>query len=836
MKKLMVSLVMVVVISPIVHGYVYSDYTWYTYNGHQYALTLDVGNWDQMEAEAVAVGGHLATINDADENAWIALTFIPQLVQPDYNYLWNGLYQDHDHPDYSEPAGGWVWISGEPVAFLGWHGQEPTNHPPGEDYAFLAGIGGWSDWGPDRPDFHPIHGIIEISELPCEWVLLNGELNIPRTTLTGEALNGYVYAIGGTTPPHWPPYARADVSRYDPDTDSWSLVASMPTARHSLSSAVIDGWIYAVGGHVTNSRSENQRYNGTSWESKASVYARSGPGVAAYDGKLYVFGGNHSSTILSRFDIYDPTTDSWSYGGEMPAVAEPWRATTLDDKIYVYASGYVDLKKVWCYDPVAHTWDTSIPLMNVPRDSAELQVVNGRIYAIGGTNSSDGILSSVESWVPGETNWTMEPSLNVVRKTFASAVIGNNIYVFGGQNETGNLGSTEVLRICEPVGGWIAFASWQDGDADIWAVRPDGTGLRQLTNMPGSEFTPQWSPDSTRIAYDTGGDAQLWVYDWFTGSNNMIYESGQYSTGGPVWSPDGTKILFREEASYNNPHIAVINADGTGWQIVPVQSGYVSNPSWSPSGTAFVYEKRNSGASYSNDLWIYDFTASGNIMNGTNIRLTAGAGSESTTKISPDWRPGGDIVLSWGHNLVIINPGESPTWRVPPISDLSSPYVTILTDNASYPSLAYWGPSWSPDQSQIVYWYYHPGGGVDDLWIMDAAGGNRNPLTSTPYRAEWPDWGNPVCEPDPVELLISLAQDVIALNLQQGISNSLDVKLEAAMQALDDINENNDVAAINTLEAFMNAVEAQRGNKISEADADALIAKVLEIIDLLTAE
>ena len=89
---------------------------------------------------------------------------------------------------------------------------------------------------------------------------------------------------------------------------------------------------------------------------------------------------------------------------------------------------------------------------------------------------------------------------------------------------------------------------------------------------------------------------------------------------------------------------------------------------------------------------------------------------------------------------------------------------------------------------------------------------------------------------DPVELLVDLAQDVIELNLQQGISNSLDSKLQAAMQALDDINENNNVAAINTLEAFINAVNAQRGNKISEADADALIASSQEIIELLSIE
>lgn len=73
----------------------------------------------------------------------------------------------------------------------------------------------------------------------------------------------------------------------------------------------------------------------------------------------------------------------------------------------------------------------------------------------------------------------------------------------------------------------------------------------------------------------------------------------------------------------------------------------------------------------------------------------------------------------------------------------------------------------------------------------------------------------------------------MSLNLQHGISNSLDTKLDAALQALEDINENNDTAAINTLEAFINAVEAQSGNKIPQADADALIFKARKIIDCM---
>jgi hypothetical protein len=82
----------------------------------------------------------------------------------------------------------------------------------------------------------------------------------------------------------------------------------------------------------------------------------------------------------------------------------------------------------------------------------------------------------------------------------------------------------------------------------------------------------------------------------------------------------------------------------------------------------------------------------------------------------------------------------------------------------------------------------------------------------------------------PAEAIQQLIADVVALNLKQGISNSLDSKLAAAAQALDDLNQNNDVAAINALQAFINSVEAQRGVSIADADADAIIAAVQAII------
>jgi len=87
--------------------------------------------------------------------------------------------------------------------------------------------------------------------------------------------------------------------------------------------------------------------------------------------------------------------------------------------------------------------------------------------------------------------------------------------------------------------------------------------------------------------------------------------------------------------------------------------------------------------------------------------------------------------------------------------------------------------------------------------------------------------------PSPADLVEDLAQAVADLDLDKGIENSLNAKLAAAYKKLTDDNDKNDLAAVNQLEAFINEVEAQRGKKIEEADADALIAQAQEIIDLL---
>lgn len=95
------------------------------------------------------------------------------------------------------------------------------------------------------------------------------------------------------------------------------------------------------------------------------------------------------------------------------------------------------------------------------------------------------------------------------------------------------------------------------------------------------------------------------------------------------------------------------------------------------------------------------------------------------------------------------------------------------------------------------------------------------------------------CDPPTViELIDSLVEITGQINLDNGLANSLDAKLGNILDAW--VAENADARGdvLNKLEAFLNSVEAQRGKKIAEADADhlAMAAHDLEALILLDAE
>jgi hypothetical protein len=114
-------------------------------NGHYYDWVNHGSaiDWDSARLAAQAsshngLAGHLLTVNDVSEHIFIANNMLQQ--------GWIGAYQDTTDPSYSEPGGGFFWVTGEPLGFFQpWNPGEPNHGNGNEDYVELTTGGGWND-------------------------------------------------------------------------------------------------------------------------------------------------------------------------------------------------------------------------------------------------------------------------------------------------------------------------------------------------------------------------------------------------------------------------------------------------------------------------------------------------------------------------------------------------------------------------------------------------------------------------------------------------------------------------------------------------------------------
>ncbi len=136
------------------HGTLISDFIKNPSNGNYYALVDCQSSWDTAEAQAQILGGHLVSINDAQEQNWVYSQFSNfGGVKRD---LWIGLTD-------KDSSGKFVWINGDPVTFTNW----ATGEPNGQHYVHMwspdsgPDAGKWNDNNVSVPGFE-FAGVVEV--------------------------------------------------------------------------------------------------------------------------------------------------------------------------------------------------------------------------------------------------------------------------------------------------------------------------------------------------------------------------------------------------------------------------------------------------------------------------------------------------------------------------------------------------------------------------------------------------------------------------------------------------------------------------------------------------
>jgi Tol biopolymer transport system component len=134
----------------------------------------------------------------------------------------------------------------------------------------------------------------------------------------------------------------------------------------------------------------------------------------------------------------------------------------------------------------------------------------------------------------------------------------------------------------------IAFTSTIDGSEEIYVMNAhDGSDQTKLTNTTDVDEFPDWSPNSTKIAFTRNID--IYVMNAHDGSDQTNLSNNAALDTHPSWSPDGTKIAFTSTRDGNN-EIYVMNAhDGSDQTNLSNNAARDSRPSWSPDGTKIAF-------------------------------------------------------------------------------------------------------------------------------------------------------------------------------------------------------------------------------------------------------
>ena len=144
-------------------------------------------------------------------------------------------------------------------------------------------------------------------------------------------------------------------------------------------------------------------------------------------------------------------------------------------------------------------------------------------------------------------------------------------------------------------GDMVALQSYAGGTFHIWTMKPDGTGLKQVTFGHGDDREPRISPDGSTIVF-TSDRAFEGSYDIYTvpvagGEPKRITSAGADEFG-PSWSPDGKSIVFVSGTGTVGTTVQSLDL-ATGKQTelkkASTPASRLEAPSWSPDGKRLAY-------------------------------------------------------------------------------------------------------------------------------------------------------------------------------------------------------------------------------------------------------
>ena len=346
-----------------------------------------------------------------------------------------------------------------------------------------------------------------------------GSLNVARSSFALTLLqDGKVLVTGGFSGSY-----TTTVERYDPATGVFSIVSSLATGRsHHTATLLQDGRVLVVGGYadVSTVTKTVEIYNPAtgSWSNAAPTGVAHARHTATrlQDGRVLVTGGTSAVTATAiatdACEIYNPTTNTWSYAPLLPKARLDHTATFLPSgKVFVaggtpYDDGTDNAIPAAEFEPSTNTWTPRpSPFASRTKHLAFL-LETGSVLLVTGKSvgAGTGTVNSADLYDPATGNWSATP-LTPGRYDAAGAVLADGRVLVASGYSGGAMASTAIYH--------PSTNTWSTGDSLVisryWAqaVRlNDGrvllaSGLNSsFTRTPHAELYSACTPSVTCAA------------------------------------------------------------------------------------------------------------------------------------------------------------------------------------------------------------------------------------------------------------------------------------------------------------------------------------------------
>lgn len=242
----------------------------------------------------------------------------------------------------------------------------------------------------------------------------------------------------------------------------------------------------------------------------------------------------------------------------------------------------------------------------------------------------------------------------------------------------------------------LAFYSERDGNAEIYVMNADGTGVTRLTDSGADEGYPAWSPDGRTISFDSDRDGNFDVFAMNAdGSNVRPVTRHPARDVSATWSPDGTAIVFmsdREDGGFDAYRAAPVASAAAARLTRTRSTGF---PVFSPDGATLAFHVGRD---------VHTMPAAG----GDLRRLT----TDPADGMYPTWSPdGARVAFMSGRN------GKTELFTMRADGSEQTLLVSMARGDAV-------DPRWSPDGATIAFVHLPKGltGGSGVICTVDADG------------------------------------------------------------------------------------------------------------------